>query len=90
MEANSQIVTGVPFFPQLAGARAGEGELEEWEVIDPDRVRLRCKATRWVDVKCEQGVACLCWQLAWLGTVEINSAELHAREKRGRSIRDVD
>lgn len=62
MEANFQMVTGVSSFPQLAGA--GEGELEEWEVIDPDRVRLGYRATRWVDVKCEQGVACLCWQLA--------------------------
>ena len=43
--------------------------------------RLGCRATMRLDGWCEQGVACLRWQLAWLETVVINSAELHARRE---------
>lgn len=68
-------------FPQLARVNIGEGELKGWEVSCPERGRLECRAKMRVDGWCEQGVACLCWQLAWLETVVVNSAELRARRE---------
>lgn len=74
---------GVLYFPQPAGASVGEGELEGWEVSYPGGGILGCRGTMRVDGWCEQGVVCVCvcWHLAWLETVVINSAELHARRE---------
>lgn len=83
LETNFQVTMGVLYFPQPAGASVGEGELEGWEVSYPGGGILGCRGTMRVDGWCEQGVVCVCvcWHLAWLETVVINSAELHARRE---------